>query len=72
MADLDSLRECGVTDDYSSIVPRRTLTHRRARREALSRDRSDRVVQIARVVAWRTLGAAEIPVQSAAKHGVDT
>ena len=36
---------------YSLIVPRRTLTHRRARREALSRDESDRAVRIARIAA---------------------
>lgn len=50
---IDGLRESGVTDEevYSLIVPRRTLTHRRARREALSRDESDRVVRVARVVA---------------------
>lgn len=50
---IDALRDSGVTDEeiYSLIVPRRTLTHRRARREALSRDESDRVVRVARVVA---------------------
>ena len=50
---IDALRESGLTDEeiYSLIVPRRTLTHRRARREALSRDESDRVVRVARVVA---------------------
>lgn len=50
---IDALRESGVTDEevYSLIVPRRTLTHRRARREALSRDESDRVVRVARVIA---------------------
>ena len=50
---IDALRDAGVTDEevYSLIVPRRTLTHRRARREALSRDESDRVVRVARVVA---------------------
>jgi putative toxin-antitoxin system antitoxin component (TIGR02293 family) len=47
------LRQSGLTDDeiYSLIVPRRTLTHRRARREALSRDESDRAVRLARIVA---------------------
>ena len=50
---IDALRESGLADEevYSLIVPRRTLTHRRARREALSRDESDRAVRIARVVA---------------------
>jgi putative toxin-antitoxin system antitoxin component (TIGR02293 family) len=50
---IDGLRQSGLTDDevYSLVVPRRTLSHRRARREALSRDESDRVVRVARVVA---------------------
>jgi putative toxin-antitoxin system antitoxin component (TIGR02293 family) len=50
---IDALRQSGLTDQevYSLVVPRRTLTHRRARREALSRDESDRVVRVARVVA---------------------
>jgi len=50
---IDGLREFGLADEeiYSLIVPRRTLSHRRARREALSRDESDRVVRVARVVA---------------------
>lgn len=50
---IDALRQSGLTDEevYSLVVPRRTLTHRRARREALSRDESDRVVRVARVVA---------------------
>jgi putative toxin-antitoxin system antitoxin component (TIGR02293 family) len=47
------LRRSGLTDDeiYSLIVPRRTLTHRRARRESLSRDESDRAVRLARTAA---------------------
>ena len=50
---IDALRQSGLADDeiYALVVPRRTLTHRRARREALSRDESDRVVRVARVVA---------------------
>ena len=50
---IDGLRRSGLTDDeiYSLIVPRRTLTHRRARREALSRDESDRAVRLARIAA---------------------
>jgi putative toxin-antitoxin system antitoxin component (TIGR02293 family) len=50
---LDGLRRSGLTDDeiYSLIVPRRTLTHRRARRESLSRDESDRAVRLARIAA---------------------
>jgi putative toxin-antitoxin system antitoxin component (TIGR02293 family) len=50
---LERLRQSGLTDDeiYSLIVPRRTLTHRRARHETLSRDESDRAVRIARIAA---------------------
>ena len=50
---VEGLRRSGLTDDeiYSLIVPRRTLTHRRARREALSREESDRAVRIARIAA---------------------
>jgi putative toxin-antitoxin system antitoxin component (TIGR02293 family) len=50
---VDGLRQHGVTDDevYALVVPRRTLTHRRARREALSREESDRAVRVARIAA---------------------
>ncbi len=50
---VDRLRRSGLTDDeiYSLIVPRRTLTHRRARREALSQQESDRAVRLARIAA---------------------
>ena len=50
---IDGLRRSGLTDEeiFSLIVPRRTLTHRRARREALSLEESDRVVRIARITA---------------------
>ena len=50
---VDGLRQSGLTDEeiYSLIVPRRTLTHRRARQEALSRDESDRAVRLARIAA---------------------
>lgn len=50
---VEGLRGSGLTDDevYSLIVPRRTLTHRRARREPLSREESDRAVRLARIAA---------------------
>lgn len=35
----------------ATVVPPRTLTHRRQRRERLSRDESDRAVRLARIVA---------------------
>ena len=50
---LESFRRYGLTDDeiYGLVLPRRTLAHRRARREALSREESDRVVRLARIAA---------------------
>src|SRR5438093_13223067 len=50
---IERLLQSGLTDDeiYSLIVPRRTLTHRRARREPLSREESDRAVRLARIAA---------------------
>jgi len=50
---IEALRRAGLSDDeiYLLVIPRRTLTHRRSRREALSRDESDRVVRVARVIA---------------------
>lgn len=51
---VDSLRQHGLRDDevYALLLPRRTLAHRRVRREALSRDESDRVVRVARIAAF--------------------
>jgi putative toxin-antitoxin system antitoxin component (TIGR02293 family) len=51
---LDGLRQSGLADDeiYTLILPRRTLTHRIARREALSLEESDRVVRLARIAAF--------------------
>jgi putative toxin-antitoxin system antitoxin component (TIGR02293 family) len=50
---IDALRRSGLEDAeiFTLVIPRRTLAHRRARREALSRDESDRVVRLARIVA---------------------
>jgi putative toxin-antitoxin system antitoxin component (TIGR02293 family) len=50
---VDGLRGYGLTHEeiYSLVIPRRTLAHRRARREALSRDESDRVIRVARIAA---------------------
>jgi len=50
---VDRLKQSGLSDDeiYSLIVPRRTLTHRRARRAALSQQESDRAVRVARIAA---------------------
>jgi len=50
---LDALRTAGITDDelFALVLPRRTLTHRRSRKEPLSHDESDRVVRLARIAA---------------------
>jgi putative toxin-antitoxin system antitoxin component (TIGR02293 family) len=51
---IDGLRRSGLADEeiYSLILPRRTLTHRVARREPLSLEESDRVVRLARIAAF--------------------
>jgi len=74
---LDALRAAGITDDelFTLVAPRRTLSHRRARKEPLSRDESDRVVRLARIAvlaeavfgdrdkAWRWLRAPKRQLQ---------
>ena len=53
VAAISALMEHGVLEKeiYSVIVPRRTLQHRRARKERLSREESDRAVRLARLAA---------------------
>jgi len=50
---ISALMEHGILEKeiYSVIVPRRTLQHRRARKEDLSREESDRAVRLARLAA---------------------
>jgi putative toxin-antitoxin system antitoxin component (TIGR02293 family) len=50
---VDALTGHGLSDQevYRLIIPRRTLSHRRARRSALSREESDRAVRVARITA---------------------
>jgi putative toxin-antitoxin system antitoxin component (TIGR02293 family) len=50
---VESLSHHGMTDEeiYSFIVPRRTLVHRKTRRESLTHDESDRAVRIARITS---------------------
>jgi len=50
---LDALRTAGMADEeiYSFVLPRRTLSHRTAKRERLSVEESDRVIRILRVTA---------------------
>jgi putative toxin-antitoxin system antitoxin component (TIGR02293 family) len=48
---VESLSRHGMSDDeiYNFIVPRRTLVHRKSRREPLTHDESDRAVRLARI-----------------------
>ncbi|MCC6342851.1 MAG: DUF2384 domain-containing protein [Bryobacterales bacterium] len=50
---IQSLVRGGLSDAevYQLIVPRRTLAHRTARHEPLTKDESDRAVRVARVTA---------------------
>jgi putative toxin-antitoxin system antitoxin component (TIGR02293 family) len=61
LASVDSLSNHGMTDKeiYSLIVPRRTLAHRKTRRESLTHDESDRAVRIRRIasLAEKVFGA---------------
>lgn len=52
-AAVQSLVRGGLTDAeaYRLIVPRRTLAHRMANRQPLSREESDRAVRVARITA---------------------
>src|SRR3954468_20311872 len=51
---LDALRTAGYTDEeiYAFVVPRRTYSHRLAKRERLSLEESDRIVRMLRVAAF--------------------
>ena len=53
LTSVESLSHHGMSDEeiYSFIVPRRTLVHRKTRRESLTHDESDRAVRIARITS---------------------
>jgi putative toxin-antitoxin system antitoxin component (TIGR02293 family) len=53
LASVESLSKHGLSDEeiYRLIVPRRTLVHRKSRREPLTREESDRAVRIARIAS---------------------
>ena len=53
LTSVESLSHHGMSDEeiYSFIVPRRTLVHRKSRREPLTHDESDRAVRIARITS---------------------
>jgi len=53
VASLESLSHHGISDEeiYRFILPRRTLAHRKTRRESLTHEESDRAVRMARITA---------------------
>jgi putative toxin-antitoxin system antitoxin component (TIGR02293 family) len=53
LASVVALTSHGLSDEeiYDFIVPRRTLAHRKSRRESLTHEESDRAVRIARLTA---------------------
>lgn len=53
VSSVESLTSHGVSDDeiYKYVLPRRTLVHRRSKREPLTHDESDRAVRIARITS---------------------
>jgi putative toxin-antitoxin system antitoxin component (TIGR02293 family) len=53
LASIEALSRHGMSDEeiYSFIIPRRTLVHRKTRRESLTHDESDRAVRMARVTS---------------------
>lgn len=53
LASVESLSKHGISDQeiYDLIAPRRTLVHRKSRRELLTHDESDRAVRVARMTA---------------------
>ena len=62
-AAIQALVQGGLSDleVYQLVIPRRTLSHRVARRQPLSREESDRAVRVARVTAMaeETFGDTE-------------
>jgi len=57
---------------YAVIIPRRTLQHRRARKEKLTREESDRAVRLARLAALAedVFGAGNAEDVFAAQNGM--
>lgn len=50
---ITALIKGGLTEEeiYSLIIPRRTLSHRKAKRDPLTREESDRAVRVGRILA---------------------
>jgi putative toxin-antitoxin system antitoxin component (TIGR02293 family) len=53
LSSVESLTSTGLSDDeiYRYVVPRRTLVHRRSKREPLTHEESDRAVRMARITS---------------------
>jgi putative toxin-antitoxin system antitoxin component (TIGR02293 family) len=51
LTSVEALGRNGISDDeiYRFILPRRTLVHRKSRKESLTHEESDRAVRIARI-----------------------
>ena len=50
---LSALTRHGLSDDeiYRLVIPRRTLAHRKAKKEPLTQEESDRAVRLARIIS---------------------
>jgi putative toxin-antitoxin system antitoxin component (TIGR02293 family) len=53
LSSIDSLTQHGMTiqEIYALVAPRRTLAHRKSRRELLTQEESDRLVRVARIAS---------------------
>jgi putative toxin-antitoxin system antitoxin component (TIGR02293 family) len=69
---IDSLKEQGLTSTEISdlVIPARTLKHRRARGESLSREETERLVRVSRVLwfAERVFGNRDKSLRWLRKH----
>lgn len=57
-----------LKDIYDTVIPARTLKHRRARREPLSRDESDKLARLARVFHQAAAVLGDAPRAAAWLH----
>ncbi|HEY2363124.1 MAG TPA: antitoxin Xre/MbcA/ParS toxin-binding domain-containing protein [Candidatus Angelobacter sp.] len=71
VSSISALIQHGILEKeiYGVIVPRRTLQHRRSRKEKLSREESDRAIRLARLVtlAEEVFGARDVEDLSEAR-----
>ncbi len=57
-----------LKDIYDTVIPARTLKHRRARREPLSRDESDKLARLARIFHQAVAVLGDAPRAAAWLH----